>query len=152
MKTDLMNRNHFIASSIIISVIICCAGFTPAGTRQGGGTAASVAKGKIVYSVSCLPCHQADGGGVPNLNPPLIKTKQVLGDKKQLINIVLNGLSGEIEVDGETYHNVMPPQNSLTDQQIADVLTYVRNSFKNKAVAVKASEVKAQRALMPKAN
>lgn len=93
-----------------------------------------------------MPCHQADGGGVPNMNPPLINTKYVTGDKKRLIGIVLKGLTGGVEVDGYDYNNPMAPHNYLKDQEIADVLTYVRNSFGNKATAVTAAEVKAVRA------
>jgi mono/diheme cytochrome c family protein len=104
-------------------------------------------RGKQVYDLVCLACHQADGGGMPPMNPPLIKTKWVLGNKKELIKIVLKGLKGgEIEINGETFNNPMPAQEAvLNDQQIADVLTYVRNSFGNKASAVTVAEVKAVR-------
>jgi len=103
--------------------------------------AASIARGKKVYENYCLACHQADGTGVPRLNPPLVKTSYVLGDKKVLIGIVLNGLDEEIEIDGEVYSNVMASHDFLKDQEIADVLTYVRNSFGNKASAVSPEEV-----------
>lgn len=106
---------------------------------------ASIERGKIAYEQYCLACHQADGSGVPHLNPPLIKTQWTMGDKKVLINIILNGLDEEIEVDGDIYHNIMPAMSYLTDQEIADVLTYVRNSFGNKASQVKEDEVKAIR-------
>ena len=107
--------------------------------------AASIARGKAVYAAHCLSCHQPDGGGVPNLNPPLIQTTWVVGSKQSLIQWVLKGSRGKVEIDGETFHNTMPPQAYLTDQQIADALTYIRNSFGNKASAVQASEVKASR-------
>jgi mono/diheme cytochrome c family protein len=106
----------------------------------------SITRGKKVYDAYCLPCHLADGGGVPRMNPPLIKTVYVLGDKKRLVGIVLNGMDEPLEIDGETYSNVMAPHEFLKDQEIADVLTYVRNSFGNKASAVTAAEVKAIRA------
>ncbi|MEX8547947.1 MAG: cytochrome c [Mucilaginibacter sp.] len=106
---------------------------------------ASMTNGQAVYSQSCVSCHQPDGYGVQNMNPPLIKTSYVLGDKTRLINILLKGLSHQ-EIDGNMYQNVMPSHDFLTDQQIADVLTYVRNSFGNKASAVTEPEVKAQRA------
>jgi len=109
---------------------------------QARHSTASAARGKIVYTNTCLPCHMADGGGVPNMNPPLIKTKYVLGDKTKLINIVLNGFDEEIEIDGQHYTNTMPPQVQLSDQQIADVLTYVRSNFGNKAGAVTLADVK----------
>ena len=80
------------------------------------------------------------------MNPPLTKTKQVLGNKTQLINIILIGLDEEMKINGETYFNPMPSQPHLKDQEIADVLTYVRNSFGNKASLVTTAEVKAARA------
>jgi mono/diheme cytochrome c family protein len=110
------------------------------------GLAASVARGKQVYLAQCLACHQVDAGGVQGMNPPLIKTKFVLGDKPTLVKIVLNGMTGAVDINGDTYHNVMAPHSELTDQQIADVLTYVRNSFGNKASAVTAAQVKTIRA------
>lgn len=106
---------------------------------------ASPDRGKIVYETYCLACHQADGSGVPNLNPPLIKTEWTTGDKKKLITVILKGMDEEIEVDGESYHNVMPPLTHLSDQEIADVLTYVRSNFSNNASAVTVNEVKAVR-------
>jgi mono/diheme cytochrome c family protein len=113
--------------------------------QSSGDVKAAIERGKVVYEQTCLACHQADGSGVQNLNPPLIKTKWVLGEKSVLINVVLKGMDEEIEVDGETYHNVMPPLDYLSDQEIADVLTYVRNNFSNKAAAITEAEVKQQR-------
>ena len=110
-----------------------------------GVPAASLLQGKSIYTQYCLTCHQADGGGVDGLNPPLTKTDYVLGDKTRLVGVLLNGLQG-VDINGEPYNNVMPSQDFLTDQQIADVLSFVRNSFGNKASAVKAAEVKAVRA------
>jgi mono/diheme cytochrome c family protein len=109
-------------------------------------TGAVMANGKKIYGQYCLACHMADGGGVPNMNPPLSKTSHVLGDKERLIKIILNGLATGEEIDGETYTNIMPPHNFLKDQEVADVLTYVRNSFGNKAGGISAAEVKTIRA------
>ena len=106
------------------------------------GLKESMERGKKVYENTCLACHQAKGSGVPGMNPPLKKTKWVLGDKKTLINIVLKGLDQEIEINGETYSNSMPAVVNLNDQEIADALTYVRNSFGNKASQVKEADVK----------
>jgi mono/diheme cytochrome c family protein len=102
--------------------------------------------GKKVYDTYCLVCHQQDGAGVPRMNPPLVKTTYVLGDKKRLINIVLKGMNEEIEIEGNYYTNVMAPHDFLGDQEIADLLTYVRNSFGNKASMITAAEVKTERA------
>ncbi|MDE3254171.1 MAG: cytochrome c [Bacteroidota bacterium] len=108
---------------------------------------ASITRGKEVYLLQCLACHQIDGGGVANLNPPLDGATAVkANDKARLIRIVLQGLNDRKEIDGEFYANNMAPHPDLTDQQIADVLTYVRNSWSNKASAVTPAEVKAVRA------
>ncbi len=107
---------------------------------------ASIAAGKNIYIQNCASCHQTDGGGVGNMNPPLIKTTYVLGDKTTLIKIVLNGFSENVEINGQTYQNNMASHDFLKDQEIADVLTYVRHSFTNKASAITASQVKTVRA------
>ena len=109
-------------------------------------SAASMANGKVVYGKICITCHQVDGLGVPNMNPPLSKTSFVLSDKVKLAGIVIKGFNESVEIDGNTYSNVMPSQDFLKDQEIADVLTYVRNSFGNKASAVTLADVKKARA------
>jgi mono/diheme cytochrome c family protein len=106
---------------------------------------ASAQDGKEVYKKACLPCHQANGEGVPGMNPPLIKTKQVLGDKTKLISIVVNGTNEGVVINGETYDNPMPAQPQLSNKEIADVLTYIRKNFGNKASAVTEVEVAAVR-------
>lgn len=95
--------------------------------------------GRTVYNTYCAGCHQRDGKGAPGMNPPLTGVKLVTGNKTELINIVLKGY--DKPVNGETYQNVMPPHNWLTDQQIADVLTYIRKSWGNNADDVKVEEV-----------
>lgn len=114
---------------------------------QNGSAAlnASVVRGKKIYNQYCLTCHQADGGGVPRMNPPLIQTEYVLGNKQRLIGIVLNGMNQPLEINDETYENPMASHAFLKDEQIADVLTYVRNTFGNKASMILPAEVKAVR-------
>ena len=106
---------------------------------------AVVQPGAAIYKQYCLTCHQVNGSGVPGLNPPLRGTDWVNGDKVRLIGVLLNGLQNA-EVEGETYDNVMPAHDFLTNAQIADVLTYVRSNFGNKADAVLTDEVTVQRA------
>ena len=100
--------------------------------------------GKRVYALQCLACHQVDGLGVSNMNPPLTG-KRVLGDKNVLISIVIKGLATHEEIDGNKYQNVMPAHPDMKDVEIAYVLTYIRNSFGNKAALVKVSDVKSAR-------
>ena len=113
---------------------------------EDDATAAVMEAGKKVYDQYCIVCHQASGQGVPNAFPTLVQTDWVLGDKERLIDVILNGLSGEIEVNGETYNSVMTPHDFLTDEEVAAVITYVRGSFGNEADGVSAEEVAAVRA------
>lgn len=87
--------------------------------------------GRSVYKKYCLTCHQADGSGVANMHPPLTPGSWVGKDPNELIAIMMKGLSGKIEVNGEEYKNFMPSHAQLTDEEIADVLSYVRSSFGN---------------------
>jgi mono/diheme cytochrome c family protein len=98
-------------------------------------------EGKDIYQKYCLSCHQVDGNGVPGMFPPLQKSDWVSGDKKRIILVVLNGIKGNIIVNDETYSQVMPKQDNLTDEQIARVLTFIRNNFGNKADSVYPHEV-----------
>jgi len=105
-------------------------------------------RGKIVYQKNCLTCHQVNGGGVPKMNPPLINAAFVKGDKQKLIQWVLLGSVEKVPIDGKYYSNNMPAQATLKDGEIADVLTYIRNNFKNKASAITATDVKNTRAVV----
>ncbi|SMD13267.1 PQQ-dependent sugar dehydrogenase [Pedobacter nyackensis] len=104
-----------------------------------------VQMGKSSYSQYCASCHKSDGNGVLGTFPPLIGAEQVLGDKKQLIDILLNGLSGKIKVKGAVYNQQMPAFHFLSDKEIAELLTYIRSSFGNKASRISATEVTAGR-------
>ena len=108
----------------------------------------SIERGKTVYVQRCMVCHQQDGGGVPHLNPPLDGTSTVKGkDKTRLITIILKGMTDRVEIDGEYYSNNMASHADLSDQQIADVLNYIRNNWSNKVpTPVTPAEVKSVRA------
>ena len=98
--------------------------------------------GKKVYDSVCLACHMRNGSGVPGMHPPLTESEFVNGDPDKLITIILKGLSGKMEIQGEIYNSIMPPQAHLTDQQIADVLTFVRGSFGNNSGEILPEQVK----------
>jgi mono/diheme cytochrome c family protein len=107
---------------------------------------ASVTRGEKLYTLYCLACHQKSGKGVPHMNPPLTQTSYVSGDKVKLVSWVLKGSTEKADIDGKSYSNNMPAQNYLKDDQIADVLTYVRTSFGNSYPAITADDVKGIRA------
>lgn len=141
-----MKKIELICLIIFGSTFILKAQTTKKATAKTTSASLNLSKGKAAYMQYCMACHQADGGGVMGLNPPLIKTTYVLGDPKRMINIVLKGINEEIEIDGDVYANPMPALSHLTDQQVADILSYVRNSFGNKASIITPSQVKTVRA------
>lgn len=104
--------------------------------------AEKVHPGKAIFDQYCLSCHQADGSGVPGMHPPLGTGSWVGKDPKELVAVLMKGLNGKVEVNGEVYNSAMPSQAQLTDQEIADVLSYVRSSFGNKFDAVDVELVK----------
>ncbi|MGG7035160.1 MAG: c-type cytochrome [Flavobacterium sp.] len=101
-------------------------------------------KGKTVYTQTCVACHQANGQGIPNAFPPLAKSDYLNKDVNRAIKQVIKGSSGPMVVNGKKYNGAMPAQN-LTDQQVADVLTYVYANWGNNKTKVTAAMVKAQR-------
>lgn len=103
-----------------------------------------IALGKNLYARSCFACHQVDGSGLGNAFPPLAGSDFLNADVNRAINIVLNGLSGEIVVNGKKYNSTMPAQ-VLDDDEIANVLTYVYNQWDNNGTLVTPEMVKAER-------
>ena len=97
--------------------------------------------GQKIYNQYCMACHQSNGMGTSGRFPPLGGTDWVTGDKERLVKIILNGMEGAIEVNGETYDGLMPQHSFLSDDQIADVLSYIRTNFGNKSSNVTAEEV-----------
>lgn len=108
-----------------------------------------VERGRQVYMQTCFVCHQTEGQGIPGQIPPLAKSDYLASDKSRSVRTVLQGLSGEIKVNDNTYNGIMIPHNFLSDDQIANVLTYVRNSFGNSGEAVTPAEVQRIRADLP---
>jgi mono/diheme cytochrome c family protein len=105
-----------------------------------------IEKGKQVYMSLCFACHQADGKGLPPAFPPLAGSDYMLADRDRALRIVLKGATGPMVVNGQKYDSAMPPQEAvLTDQQVADVLTYVYNAWGNKGDAFTADQAKAMR-------
>lgn len=86
--------------------------------------------GSILFNTYCATCHQRNGMGDNNRYPPLRGSEYVTGDKKRLIGIILNGLQGEIKVDGKSYNGLMPPHGALLDDHgVASIVTYIRGRF-----------------------
>ena len=105
-----------------------------------------VNSGKKIFTSKCMSCHQATGLGLPNQFPPLVGSKWATTDPAIISKIILKGLKGEIEVLGKKYGTnpaiqPMPPQQALSDREIANVATYVRKSWGNEASEVTEEQV-----------
>ena len=106
--------------------------------------AQSIADGKAIFSRTCVACHQSEGQGIKAVFPPLAKSDFLNKNKDKAIDAVLFGLKGEITVNGEKYNSVMPSQ-SLSDQEVADVMNYVYNNWGNDKTIITPAEIKKRR-------
>ncbi len=119
-----------ILTSVFSAVLILMSSFF-----QKYDLAKSIEKGKEVYESYCVTCHMPDGAGT-EIFPPVAKTDYLKKPVKTLVNIILLGQSGEITVNKKKYDALMPPQPYLGDEQIADVLNFIRNRMGNKVPGV----------------
>ena len=116
-------------------------GAKKAAVKANKTLAEKIASGKQIYTKTCFACHQAKGEGIANAFPPLAKSDYLNADVKRAIGIVLNGKTGEITVNGKKYNSVMTKQ-TLTDDEVADVMTYVFNSWGNNKANVSVNTVR----------
>jgi len=107
--------------------------------------------GRAHYTGTCSVCHQDNGEGLEGVFPPLAKADYLVGQPEQAIRVVLNGLTGPIKVNNKDYNSVMPPMSQLNDDEVANILTYVFNSWGNELGRVSADDVARQRAATPRA-
>jgi mono/diheme cytochrome c family protein len=120
--------------------------YDPTSSLQPGAVVFDpMARGRRVYN-NCIACHQANGEGLPGIYPPLANSDWMPKSPEILVRIVLNGMSGPIVVNGNTYNSVMSGFSNLSDRDIASVLTYVRNTWGNALPAIDETEVAAIRA------
>ena len=97
--------------------------------------------GEALFAGTCSVCHQPNGDGLEGVFPPLARSDFLMSDLKRAITIVLNGLSGPVTVNGKTFNSVMPPMSQLNDDEVANILSYVRNAWGNQDAQVSAEEV-----------
>jgi mono/diheme cytochrome c family protein len=106
---------------------------------QDNTSAKTLKNGQAVYSSYCQSCHMEDGAGLPGVFPSLVKTGN-LKDPNRLVKIILQGMRGPLTVDGEKYNGEMAPTN-LTNQEVADVINYIRNTWGNQEPIITAKDV-----------
>ncbi len=110
-------------------------------TKEG-----QIKAGQQLYAGTCSVCHQNNGAGLPGVFPPLAKSDFLTAELRRTIGVVLHGMSGKVTVNGTEYNSVMPPMSQLNDDEVANILTYVMNSWGNPGQQVNASDVKKVRA------
>lgn len=123
-----------IFSLLVLSLLIS--------TAQDDPLAESIKRGEEIYQDFCINCHMQEGEGVPGAFPPLAASDYLLEKRTESIYAVKYGQKGEITVNGETYNNIMAPLY-LTDEEVADVMNFVLNSWGNKGEMVTVQEVEA---------
>jgi len=106
-----------------------------------GAMAEQINRGEVLFKTHCSGCHQLNGMGLPGAFPPLAGSDFLLDDPKRALHVVIEGRSGPILVNGVEYNNVMPPMGYLANQEVADILTYILNSWGNRDGLVTAGEV-----------
>jgi nitrite reductase (NO-forming)/hydroxylamine reductase len=104
-----------------------------------------ISNGEKIYSANCAACHQANGKGLTGAFPPVAESDYLAEDPMRAVSAIINGLSGPITVNGVDYNSVMPSLSYMSDSDVADVVTFVINSFGNKGGEVNAAQVAAAR-------
>jgi len=115
-------------------------------TPVADAAVAAESPGERTFLTVCAACHQRTGQGIPNVFPPLASSDYLAGDSQRAIRVVLAGLNGPVTVNNQSFNGAMPPLANLTDQEVADVLTWVRSNLGNHAPAVTPAEVATVRA------
>ena len=113
-------------SILIVSTFLSLAFVQPVNLKK------SIEAGKKVYETSCMNCHMQDGKGLEGVFPPIAQSDFLKKSSNEIIDVLIKGQSGAIKVNGVTYNGVMPSVEYLSDQEMADVLNYIQNSWGNK--------------------
>ena len=108
-----------------------------------------IAAGKVLFAGTCSTCHQPDGKGMEGVFPPLAGSDYIKANPKRLPEIILHGMVGPVKVNGKDYNSNMPPMSQLTDDEVANISTYVLNSWGNPGGQVSRDDAAKARAAKP---
>jgi len=131
---------------VVLAAAITSFNFT---TTQDAALKKSMTDGKDLYEGICMACHLNEGQGIAGVFPPLAKSDYLMKDLDRSIKVLIEGQQGEITVNGKKYNGAMPA-TGLDDQDISDVLNYIRNSWGNKGDKVSKEQVAKVRATLKK--
>lgn len=121
-----MKINH-----LTLIVIFLCLGCNTSDKKANPELNASIKSGNEVYQSFCINCHMANGEGIENVYPPLVNSDYLKENLEASISATKYGLKGKIKVNGKVYNNIMTPMG-LSDQEVANVINYINNSWGNK--------------------
>jgi mono/diheme cytochrome c family protein len=153
-RTKMKNKRLILRRVPALFAIVCLCAALSGGCGDSTGKSAAAGKleaGKKIYGQYCAACHQTDGSGVPDMQPDLRSNAVVKGDDKTLIKVVLEGPAQVLPAERERYSNVMPPFSTLSDEDVAALLTYLRKQYGDGTSVIDAPQVAAVRAQSAKA-
>lgn len=139
-----MNSLSIKKATLSVALIIFLAASAFQANEQDDAMKKSMERGKSLYMANCSSCHMPNGEGIKGTFPPVAKSDYMMEDLDRSIREILYGVSGEMVVNGVTYNGVMNAY-PFTDQETADVLNYIRNSWGNNGQYVSAEKVKSVR-------
>jgi len=143
-------KNISTVISVFFGVLLltsACGGNNQSGNQKESSNADNIklkqyiVQGQRLYTTYCVACHQKDGSGLAQLYPPLAKADYLLADQSRAACIIKNGIQGEIIVNGISYNQVMNANSNLTPLEVAEILTYISNSWGNDAGLINVKEV-----------
>ena len=134
-----MSSLKFLALAALVTTVAVAAETA----KPAAPDADTMKRGQAVYSRTCFACHQPTGAGLPPVFPPLAGSEWIAKSASIAVRNITNGMMGPVTVKGVTYNGMMPPVTAVTDKDIADVVTYVNNSFGNSGSVVTEAEVTA---------
>lgn len=126
-------------NKIFVVLLLIFSTLTLSSFQQSFNLKASMERGKTIYETQCMSCHMAGGEGLEGVFPPLAKT-DYLNDKNRLVKIILLGVRGSMKINGVEYNGEMLGYN-YNDQEVSDILNYIRNSWGNKGEPILPTEI-----------
>ena len=134
--------NVYLGDKAVASELAAVTEITKARVSGAPTKAQQIEAGRVLYNGTCSVCHQSNGAGLAGVFPPLAESDYLMDNPiENAIEVVLNGLSGPIKVNGTEYNSVMPPMSQLNNDEVADILTYVLNTWGNSDGVVNAGQV-----------
>jgi mono/diheme cytochrome c family protein len=136
-----MKKTYLLLTLFIVLLLNACGNSTPKGNSTTSGSNEDDASGAYIFKKYCAACHQVGGNGISGAFPPLRNNAVFKGGNNHLIQIVLKGMTGEVEVNGTKYNGVMVGFPNLNDKEIVDVINYIKKEMNSNTDFISEKEV-----------